>query len=207
VYLFFDTETAGLPANYDAPPSKGPNWPRLVTLAWVLTDSRGRELRSAHDLVRPDGWTISPETTVIHGITQEHAQKCGRSVWPILERFGRELYGCSAVLAHNYRFDSGVVGSEFMRQGCPDPFPPKLSLCTMLASVDVCRLPGKRAGTWKWPRLAELHRHLFGQEHSGQHDALADVRACSRCFFELRQRDLLPGCRMEPSELEAARRA
>ena len=32
-YLFFDTETTGLPRNYKAPSSDTRNWPRLVQLA------------------------------------------------------------------------------------------------------------------------------------------------------------------------------
>ncbi len=35
-YLFFDTETTGVPRNYKAPSSDTRNWPRLVQLACVL---------------------------------------------------------------------------------------------------------------------------------------------------------------------------
>lgn len=33
MYLFFDTETTGLPKNWKAPVSDLNNWPRLVQLA------------------------------------------------------------------------------------------------------------------------------------------------------------------------------
>ncbi len=33
MYLFFDTETTGLPRNWHAPASDLANWPRLIQLA------------------------------------------------------------------------------------------------------------------------------------------------------------------------------
>lgn len=35
-YLFIDTETTGLPKEYDAPYTDIDNWPRLVQLAWIV---------------------------------------------------------------------------------------------------------------------------------------------------------------------------
>ncbi len=36
MYLIFDTETTGLPKNYNAPLTDADNWPRLVQLAQSL---------------------------------------------------------------------------------------------------------------------------------------------------------------------------
>jgi DNA polymerase-3 subunit epsilon len=199
VYLFFDTETSGLPVDYQAPPSKGPNWPRIVTIAWVVTDDRGRELRSDHRLIRPDGWAIGAEAERIHGITTEYAVANGEALSPVLTRFAAELDQAGAIIAHNVRFDSGVIGSEYLRLGRPDLVSAKLSACTMLGGVDTCKLPG-RGGGYKWPRLVELHDKLFGASFQGAHHALADTRACAKCFFELRRRGLFGDYR--PSERE-----
>jgi DNA polymerase III epsilon subunit-like protein len=46
------------------------------------------------------------------------------------------------------------------------------------------KLPGKY-GRYKWPKLAELHQVLFGEPFAGAHGALADARACMRCYFRL----------------------
>jgi DNA polymerase III epsilon subunit-like protein len=198
MYLFIDTETSGLPRSYDAPPSTSSNWPRLVTLAWLYADADGRELRSEHSLVKPDGWSISAETTAIHGITTERARAEGIPVARVLKRFAVPVWQCGAIIAHNFNFDHGVVGSEFLRAGLVDSIAPKLNLCTMLSSVDVVRLPPSakmlKAGFTKFksPRLAELHRFLFGDDPPNQHDAMGDTRTCAKCFFELRRRDLLP---------------
>lgn len=39
-----------------------------------------------------------------------------------------------------------------------------------------------------WPRLRELHKYLFRKEFSDAHDAMADVKAVARCFWEMRDR-------------------
>ena len=39
MYLFFDTETTGLPRNWKAPITDLNNWPRLVQLAYISRKS------------------------------------------------------------------------------------------------------------------------------------------------------------------------
>ena len=41
MYLIFDTETTGLPRNYNAPISDSENWPRAVQIAWQLHNEKG----------------------------------------------------------------------------------------------------------------------------------------------------------------------
>ena len=57
-YLFFDTETTGVPRNYKAPSSDTRNWPRLVQLAWILTEADGRRIHQSNLIVNPDGFVI-----------------------------------------------------------------------------------------------------------------------------------------------------
>lgn len=40
----------------------------------------------------------------------------------------------------------------------------------------------------KWPTLQELHTFLFGVGFEGAHDALVDVRACAKCYWEIQRR-------------------
>ena len=54
MYLFFDTETTGIPKNYKAPVSDLENWPRLVQLAWLVTDNNGDEIKAAEYIIKPD---------------------------------------------------------------------------------------------------------------------------------------------------------
>jgi DNA polymerase III subunit epsilon len=94
-------------------------------------------------------------------------------------------------VAHNVRFDEGVIGAEFFRAGREkNPIESKTRCCTMRQATDFCQIPGGPQG-YKWPTLDQLHRTLFGVGFEGAHNAIADVRACATCFFELRRRGVL----------------
>ena len=102
-----------------------------------------------------------------------------------LDELRADLAQASLLVAHNIEFDLGVVGAEFYRAGhSENPLDALPHYCTMRETTDVCRIPGGRWG-WKWPTLDELHYHLFGHGLQGAHEALADARACARCYFRL----------------------
>ena len=62
----------------------------------------------------------------------------------------------------------------------------------MQASTDYCAIPSNSPyGGYKWPKLEELYRKLFGCMFDNAHDALADVEATKKCYFELLDRGLL----------------
>ena len=84
MYLFFDTETTGIPANHKAPASDLKNWPRLVQIAWLLSEEDGNEVSSAEYIVKPDGFVIPMEAAKIHGITTELAQRSGADLLAVL---------------------------------------------------------------------------------------------------------------------------
>ena len=65
--LIYDTETTGLPRDWNAPITDGDNWPRLVQLAWQLHDETGKLLSRGNHVVCPDGFTIPFNSTKIHG--------------------------------------------------------------------------------------------------------------------------------------------
>jgi hypothetical protein len=62
-------------------------------------------------------------------------------------------------------------------------FEGKQTICTMLASVNFCAIPGPRGN--KWPKLGELYQNLFAENLEGQHDAVVDCEAAARCFWGL----------------------
>lgn len=188
-YLFFDTETAGLPRYRNAPAHDMRAWPRLVQIAWLLCDSDGHVVRQACFIVRPEGFTIPPDAVRIHNITTETAVRTGVSLKTVLDAFRQEVARSGTVVAHNVAFDSAVVAAECARNGMENPLSGIPSICTMEASVRVCGI--RRPGGLKWPTLTELHRTLFGSVYSGAHDAGNDAAACARCFFELKRRGVV----------------
>lgn len=189
MYVFIDTETTGLPRNWNAPVGDLENWPRLVQVAWALYDARNRNLGTSSYIVKPQGFRIPANVERIHGISTAKALAEGKPVKIVLEALTAAIQEAEVVVAHNLRFDENVIGAEFLRQGLEIPFPGKRRICTMIETTDFCRLPGPRGH--KWPTLAELHAALFGQDFPESHDAEADVIACAKCFFELKKRRVL----------------
>ena len=58
MYIIFDTETTGLPRNWNAPITDTDNWPRVVQIAWQLHDEMGKLIESKDYLIQPDGYDI-----------------------------------------------------------------------------------------------------------------------------------------------------
>lgn len=187
--LFFDTETSGLPRRWQAPITDLSNWPRLVQLAWILTDLDGNPIQSECRIVRPEGFRIDPGATRTHGITTARALREGEPLPEVLQSLEQALEQVKTVVAHNVSFDLAVVGAEFLRQQKVDPLSLRKAICTMREGTRHCRIPGRYG--YKWPTLAELHEHLFQQSFADAHDALADCDACRRCFVKLKELKVL----------------
>lgn len=190
MYLFFDTETTGLPNNYNAPIENLNNWPRLVQLAWVVYDNNAEQKTGMNYIIKPEGFVIPEQASRVHGITTERAIKEGQPLIKVLEEFARVVGDSKLLIAHNMSFDEKIIGAEFLRKNINHDLFDTVRFCTMKESTDFCQLPGN-FGDYKWPRLAELHAKLFGKSFEGAHDALADVNACARCFFELIERGVI----------------
>lgn len=189
MYLFFDTETTGLPLNWRAPISKLDNWPRMVQIAWLAFDKAGNELDSRNYIIKPDGFTIPKEAEAVHKISTQRALKEGIALEVALKEFADAIDKNEILVAHNMNFDEKIVGAEFLRAEVPNNFFKKTQICTMLASTDYCNI--YKRGKIKWPRLSELHIKLFGVDFEEAHDAFVDVNACAKCFFELRKKGII----------------
>jgi DNA polymerase-3 subunit epsilon len=191
MYLFVDTEANGRAYLRDAPAKLVWNWPRLVQIAWVLTDENGGELRAQSVIVRPSGFNVTKRIERERGITTETAQRLGSEIGEVLAALDRDVAKAEAVVGHNVHYDQRVIEAEYHRLGLPaDVFGSRKFYCTMRSSTSFCRLPGGPFG-YKWPKLQELHRVLFGDEFDSAHDATADARACAKCFFELNRRGVV----------------
>ena len=192
--LFFDVETTGLPSRRGATYREVDVWPRIVSISWALASEPDQVVAHRSAIIRPDGFTIPWGAERVHGISTEMALRSGRRLDEVLEELAADcaMHVPFRLVAHNMDFDRNVLFSELVRAGRTPPAPKLLRLlaglptfCTMLSSVNVCRLPG-RYGDYKWPKLEELHQHLFGATFAGAHDAAADVLACVRCFYAMR---------------------
>ncbi len=186
-YLFFDTETTGIPRNYNAPARDTNNWPRLVQLGWILTDINGNTMHQGNEIVRPDGFVIPTDATNVHGITTEKAMRVGKSLREVIDNFLNDVKRAQCLVGHNISFDQHVVGAELYRLWLRDIVSHKKSICTMQSTVDYCKIRGHNG--YKYPKLQELYYKLFGSNFEDEHDAMADITATKKCFFELKRLD------------------
>jgi len=189
MYLFFDTETTGLPRNYKAPATDTNNWPRMIQIAWVLSSKKGKRIDAQSYIIKPEGFMIPPESSKIHGITTERALDEGVDLRKVLNEFNELINESNYLVAHNISFDEKIVGAEFIRNQIPSQLFNKPRLCTMHASTNYCRIPGRYG--YKWPRLSELHIKLFGKDFEDAHDAAADISATEKCFWALRKKGII----------------
>jgi len=185
MFLIFDTETTGLPKNWNAPITDSDNWPRMVQLAWQIHDRKGKFVENKNFVVIPEGYEIPFATEKIHGISTEKAHKIGIPLTEVLAEFNKDLEKVDYVIGHNVSFDINIVGAEYHRKGVENALIKKIDVDTKDESTDFCQIPGGRGGKFKWPKLDELHQILFEEKFDEAHNASADVNATARCFLEL----------------------
>ena len=182
--VFFDTETTGLPRDYYAPSSKLDNWPRLVQLAWIVSDYDGNVLSSENHIIIPDGFEIPSISTAIHGNTTEIAKSKGEKLVDVIDKFLGVLQNATAIAGHNISFDQHIVEAEILRCGRSNILKSIPSYCTMKLSANYCNILNSN-GEVKWPTLQELFFKLYREKFEEAHNAMADIQATYRCFFTL----------------------
>lgn len=189
MYLFFDTETTGVPKKYKAPVSDLNNWPRLVQIAWILHDRHGNALDKQCFIIKPDGFIIPAAASNIHGITTDSALKNGVELGGVLKKISSHIDSSQYLIAHNISFDKNIVGAELIRNKIANTIPSKKLLCTMESATNYCAIKGPYG--YKWPKLTELHKKLFNCSFEGAHDAMADISATAKCFWEMRKKGMI----------------
>lgn len=183
-YLFFDTETTGIPYTYKKSPLEDKyNWPHIVSICWVLYDPITQKTSPFYYYVlQPNGFTIPPEASAIHGISQSYAFTHGQPAATILQAFCKHAAQADKIIAHNLHFDKNVLLNDlqWFLSSCPTqlPWSAEKEFCTMMDNIETCKIPfanGKPG--YKYPKLDELYAHVFGKPApQDAHNAERDVR-------------------------------
>lgn len=202
--LFYDTETSGLPLFKE--PSEHPAQPHIVQLAALLVDIDERDwsakqIAGFDVIVRPDGWTIPPDVSAIHGISQECAMDVGVSesmaLGMLLELWGESRAEPVLRIGHNEQFDARIVRIALMRyedEPLADRWKAAPAQCTQRLAQPIMNLPPTekmiKAGFRhaKSPNLAEAFKHFTGAELVGAHSAAADAHACLAVYLGAQRR-------------------
>lgn len=105
MYLFFDTETTGLPRNWKAPVTDLNNWPRMIQVAWILCDKSGYQIESNDFIIKPENFKIPQDASRLHGISTEKAIYEGEKLVVVLNKFNEAVKRSDFIVAHNIKFD------------------------------------------------------------------------------------------------------
>ena len=189
----FDTETTGFP--HWKLPSDDPRQPHLVDVCALLYTPEGELVDSFEAMVRPDGWDIPNEVSVIHGITNELALEHGIPEALGIEGFLKIWRRAGLRVAHNLAFDDRIMRiglRRFADAWVADDYRQGANYCTAVKTKPICQLPPTDAmkatnfkNSFKTPTVAEALKFFTGEDLVDAHRARPDAEACARVYFAL----------------------
>lgn len=199
--VYFDTETNGLPKVRGGADTDVKNHPEPVEIAWQIWEDE-KLVKRRVALIKPDPSIVwDSGSAMIHKIYKQFALDNGTPGADVFTEFKTDCRSCDAIIAHNLAFDLPVVKCACLRLWSDDldfSWLPATQICTMKLTTGVCKLPYKdskypqRPGSYKQPRLAELHTYLFGNAGTYEaHRASSDVDCLVACSQELLRRNIL----------------
>jgi len=194
-YLILDVETTGLPRDKKAPVDDFDNWPRIVQVAWILTDEKGKEINSDANYIKQHT-RIPPNAVKIHGITNEICDAEGMGIQEVFDKLIADIKNTKYVVAHNIDFDIPILECEFLRAGYKRQFTRKRKICTMKKGTAFCELPRNYGYGYKYPTLMELFKELYypyatSISSAQAHNSIFDVLVTCKCFFDMMDREII----------------
>jgi DNA polymerase III epsilon subunit-like protein len=190
--IVIDCETNGFADDYDSDITESENWPRIVSIAWIVMDDEGRKITEHYRVIKQEQ-PIWPAATRVHGITDEIAEKEGEPLNEVLELLMEEAKNVKVMVAHNIDFDIKVLQAEYHRLGMKVPFKRIRKRCTMKLGAKYCEIPKPYGNGYKWPKLEELADHIYnygrGEKLAGMHNARTDMLVTAKCFWWLVEYD------------------
>lgn len=187
--IYFDTETTGIFSGWQRDFHNHTRFPAIMSFAGVLVDDEWNEVEEYHQFVQlPDEVEIHPKAFETHGISREKCNTLGLPLFQILDKFNLMMSKARLAVGYNIDFDLGMMEISWYRakaegheiQRCE--LPQKVDL--MKYATPICGLPPtekmRAAGRLhnKPANLTEAMKIICDYDHSGAHDALADVKAC-----------------------------
>lgn len=183
-YLFLYIQTATIQTDYNIRPEDFENWPRAITISWILNHSYNSYI------IRPTGFHINQETSVYIGITNENAINEGKDISQVLKKILEHLKLADFIVGHNIEYHINILKSELYRNNLGAEIPNLKTICIMNYGKDFTKIPSNYG--YKFPTLAELFKYTYKKDlsddfkrfSSGQFPAIAYANLCAlkSCF-------------------------
>lgn len=186
--LVFDTETTGFINKKDPNLDAQPYIIQFAGILGELQDGKYTELERKNIFIKPP-------IAIPYGASQVHHiydidVKDSPDMAAQLEDMMGFLEKADAIIGHNIEYDEDMIKLELKRHEKLHLYAPNQVVCTMKTTVDFCAIRGN-GERFKYPKLGELHKTLFGEYFVGAHDAMVDVEATLKCFLELEKKGVL----------------
>ena len=139
-------------------------------------------IRTEYHIIKPDGWIIPNDSIKIHNITNEIAERDGKSLVNILSIFKNDIQDANFIIAHNMEFDRNVLFHAYKWRLNIDPiifWPYNSELCSQKKATEEMKIPSQYAtknDPYKRVSLTLLYEDTFKQKvPPNAHDAKRDV--------------------------------
>lgn len=173
--IFIDFETTGLIPKNPILKKFSKFWPHIVQMAWLIYED-GVLIEEKELIIKPTNFTIPKKSTKIHGISQNKALKEGVEANYALAFLLKKIDQTDVIIGHNIRFDLDVLKLECIRNKFSSKLQNKKIICTMLDNK-----------IFRQPSNGFLYEHLFQTKIENAHNAIFDIKATAKIFFELKR--------------------
>jgi len=143
--------------------------------------------------IKPNDFIIPEESIKIHGITQEIANKKGKNIEKILNKFGNIINDCDYIIGYNVFFDVSILESELYRIKLNNIINKieELKLNKQILCIGILSSKYAKPDQWKphirnkyqIPKQIEVYKKCFNVYPENSHNAKSDVLTMIRIIF------------------------
>ncbi|MDH3005107.1 MAG: PHP domain-containing protein, partial [Candidatus Shikimatogenerans sp. JK-2022] len=179
MFLFFDTETTGLPKNNIFKKKYIYNWPRLIQISWQMYNKFGTLINNNNYYVKPKK-KYKINTIKIHGITNKFLNIYGINIKKIFKKFLIVLKKSNIIIGHNINYDINILISEFFRYKNYN----SIQILLKKKKIDTQKILIYNYN--KWITLEKLYNILYNIKYKYKlHNAYIDISITILCFLKL----------------------
>ncbi|MDP5039192.1 MAG: 3'-5' exonuclease [Candidatus Gracilibacteria bacterium] len=186
--LVFDTETTGFIDKKNPDLNAQPYIVQFAGIIGELKDGKFSEISRVNQFIKPK-ISIPFASSQVHHIYDIDVKNAPAIEEKIID-FTQIINDVDAIIGHNIEYDEEMIKLELKRLQKEYLYKPKQVICTMKTTVDFCAIKGN-SDRFKYPKLGELYKTLFGEYFIGAHDAMVDVEATLKAFLKLESEKIL----------------
>ena len=177
--IIFDTETSGLPKQGDFSEIK------MLELGYLRLDEELNILDENRYLIDVD-IEVPEIITELTGITKEELTKNGKKIDKVLENFLVDIKESDILIAHNNRFDLGVLRQEYTNINSEYLFSKYIYKKINLDSIQIFKNYIKKSEIENF-KLQTVYNYYNEENFKQTHRALDDCHMIRNCLVKIKE--------------------